>query len=91
MDLTKSFPLISYFESDQTFNGDDFVEAEITANNNLQLRLNSTGKKVYWQVVEYACSTVQKNTISSWATGSTTDTLSAPAVNLDQILADLQL
>jgi hypothetical protein len=85
VDTSKSFPLVSGFISNTTHDGNDFIEAEITANNNLQLRKNTgTGTaKVDWQVVEYACSTVQKNTISSWATASTTDTLS-PTVDLNK-------
>ena len=85
VDTGKSFPLISGFVSSTIHNGNDFIEAEITANNNLQLRKN-TGDgtaKVDWQVIEYGCSAVQKNTISSWATASTTDTLS-PTVDLSK-------
>jgi hypothetical protein len=85
VDVNKSFPLISGFVSGTIHDGNDFIEAEITANNNLQLRRN-TGDgtaKVDWQVVEYGCSAVQKNTISSWATGSTTATLS-PSVDLNK-------
>ncbi len=85
VDTGKSFPLISGFVSSTIHNGNDFIEAEITANNNLQLRKN-TGDgtaKVDWQVIEYGCSAVQKNTISGWTTGSKTDVLS-PTVDLSK-------
>ncbi|MGD9307025.1 MAG: LamG domain-containing protein, partial [Desulfobacterales bacterium] len=85
VDTSKSFPLISGFISSTTHDGNDFIEAEITANNNLQLRKNTgTGTaKVDWQVVEYACSTVQKNTISGWTSLMTTAALS-PSVDLSK-------
>ena len=85
VDTSRSFPLISGFVSSTTHDGNDFMEAEITASNNLQLRRN-TGNgtaKVDWQVIEYECSSVEKNTISGWTTSSTTATLS-PAVDLSK-------
>ena len=85
VNTSKSFPLISGFVNGTTHDGNDFIEAEITASNNLQLRRNTgTGTaKVSWQVVEFSDCAVQSGTISSWTTASTTDSLS-PTVDLDK-------
>jgi hypothetical protein len=85
VDTSKSFPLISGFISDVTHDGNDFIEAEITANNNLQFRRNAgTGTaKVSWQVVEFSDCAVQSGNITGWATASTTDSLS-PTVDLNK-------
>jgi hypothetical protein len=85
VDTSKSFPLISGFINDVTHDGNDFIEAEITANNNIQFRRNAgTGTaKVSWQVVEFTECAVQSGNITSWTTASTTDSLS-PTVDLDK-------
>jgi hypothetical protein len=72
VDLTKSFPLVSFRTNGSNFDGGDFIRAKLTSATNLRLLQPDadTNTWVEWQVVEYLDARVQSSdaTIGSAST-----------------------
>jgi hypothetical protein len=83
VNLSKSFPLISYRTNGSTYDGGDFVRAKLTSTTNLRLLINDadTNAWVEWQVVEYIDASVQTGDVFfNSGDGSLTATLSPSLV-----------
>lgn len=66
IDITKSFPIISYRKNGVDYDNNDFVRAKITTANKLELTINGTTPYgiVEWQVVQFDRAMVQTNDLS---------------------------
>ncbi|HYS72718.1 MAG TPA: tetratricopeptide repeat protein [Thermoplasmata archaeon] len=82
VDVTRSFPIVTYRSQGSTYDGNDFIKSKITNSTNLELSLQvSAGDPlsvVEWQVVSYASAKVQTGDIAfATADGSRTATFTA--------------
>ena len=82
VDVTRSFPIVSYRSQGSTYDGNDFIKSKITSSTNLELSLQvSAGDPlsvVEWQVVSYTSAKIQTGDIAFATTdGSRTATLTA--------------
>lgn len=65
VDLTRTFPLVSWFAGGAGFDGGDFVGAQLTSATNLRLSaVNATSRDVYYQIVSYNDAEVQRGTVA---------------------------
>ena len=83
VDLTKSFPLVSFRITGTTFGGNDFVKAKLTSATNLNLAMQANGDAtafVEWQVVQYACASVQSGDVT-FANTETSKTATVTSVD----------
>jgi hypothetical protein len=83
VDLTKAVPMISFSNSGNDYNEDDFIRASLTSSTNLRLNCttnNGTSDDyVEWQVVEFEDSVVSSGTVVMDTTEtSDTATVSCP-------------
>jgi hypothetical protein len=87
VDLTKSFPILTYRAAGTNVNENDLVRARITSTTTLQLSYlagvsDTTPQVVEWQVVQYQDARVQAGDVSFGAAATTVGvTLPAPAVD----------
>jgi hypothetical protein len=66
VDLTRSFPIVSYRNTGTTYGRDDFVRAKITSSTQLTIEntLATTGGVAEWQVVTFDGATVQSGDVT---------------------------